>query len=132
LPLPEGFDRQILLTLFLAREELASTAIGGGIAIPHTRSPIVLHVSHPLVTLGFLENPVDFGALDGQPVHVLFSMVSPTVPLHLKVLSRLSFALHDPGFRKVVVDRGSPEAILAEARRVEDALPGGPRAAGEK
>jgi len=78
LPLPEGVDRELLLRLFLAREASASTAIGDGIALPHVRNPIVLHVERPMVTLCFLERPVDFGALDGKPVGVLFSLVCPT------------------------------------------------------
>src|SRR6185436_6060021 len=73
LSLPDGVDRELLLRLFLAREASASTAIGDGIAIPHVRNPIVLHVERPAVTLAFLSRPVDFGALDGKPVHVLFS-----------------------------------------------------------
>ena len=95
LPLPEGIDRELLLRLFLAREASASTAIGDGIALPHVRNPIVLHVVRPMVTLCFLEHPVDFGALDGKPVHVLFSLICPTVRSHLQTLSRLSYALHD-------------------------------------
>jgi PTS system nitrogen regulatory IIA component len=69
LPLPGGVDRELLLRLFLAREASASTAVGGGIALPHVRNPIVLQVTRPTVTLCFLENPVEFGALDGKPVH---------------------------------------------------------------
>src|SRR5438034_985186 len=61
------------------REALQSTGVGDGIAIPHVRNPIVLHVSRPMITLCFLERPIDFGALDGKPVHVLFSLISPTV-----------------------------------------------------
>jgi PTS system nitrogen regulatory IIA component len=122
LPLPEGTDRQLLLHLFLAREALASTAIGDGIALPHVRSPIVLHVPRPLITLGFLEKPVDFGALDGKPVNMLFSLISPTVHTHLQLLSRLSFALHDAKFKEVVMRPGTPAEILAEARRVEAGL----------
>ena len=68
LPLPDGIDRELLLRLFLAREASASTAIGGGIALPHVRNPIVLNVDRPMVTLGFLARPVDFGALDGKLV----------------------------------------------------------------
>ena len=103
LPLPEGRDRELLLRLFLAREASASTAIGGGIALPHVRNPIVLHVEKPLVTLGFLERPVDFGALDGKPVQVLFSLICPTTRSHLQMLARLSYALHDTEFRDTVL-----------------------------
>jgi PTS system nitrogen regulatory IIA component len=66
LPLPDDVDRELLLRLFLAREASASTAIGNGIAIPHVRNPIVLHVAQPAVVLAFLKQPVDFGALDGN------------------------------------------------------------------
>src|SRR5262249_46985084 len=106
LPLPEGIDRELLLRLFLAREASATTAIGGGIALPHVRNPIVLNVSRPLVTLGFLAKPVEFEALDGKPVQVLFSLICPTMRSHLQMLSRLSFSLHDQGFREVVMRQG--------------------------
>jgi PTS system nitrogen regulatory IIA component len=122
LPLPDGVDRELLLRLFLAREASASTAIGEGIAIPHVRNPVVLHVERPMVTLCFLERPVDFGALDGKPVHVLFSLICPTMRHHLQTLSRLSYALHDARFKEVVRRRGGREEILGEARRVEAAL----------
>jgi PTS system nitrogen regulatory IIA component len=117
--LPEGVDRLLLLQLFLAREALASTAIGDGIAIPHVRSPIVLNVSTPMITLCFLEKPIEFGALDGQPVHVLFSLVSSTVRTHLHLLSRLSFALHDAKFKDAVMRHAPRDEILTAARQVE-------------
>jgi len=119
LPLPDGVDRELLLRLFLAREASASTAIGDGIAIPHVRNPIVLHVARPAVTLAFLAQPVDFGALDGKPVHVLFSIISPTNRSHLQLLSRLSFVLHDGKLRETVAQQAPREEILQEFRRVE-------------
>jgi PTS system nitrogen regulatory IIA component len=122
LPLPEGTDREMLLRLFLAREASASTAVGDGIALPHVRNPIVLHVTRPTVTLCYLERPVDFGALDGKPVHILFSLISPTMRTHLQLLARLSFALHDARFKEVVLRQGAPEEILREARRLEAGL----------
>lgn len=122
LPLPDGIDRELLLRLFLAREASASTAIGGGIALPHVRNPIVLHVEKPLVTLGFLEKPVNFGALDGQPVQVLFSLICPSMRSHLQMLARLSYALHDERFRDVVMRVGTREEILLEAVKVEATL----------
>lgn len=122
LPLPAEMDRELLFQLFLAREATAPTAIGDGIAIPHVRNPIVLHVPRPAITLCFLQKPVDFGALDRQPVHVLFSLISPTTRVHLQLLSRLSFALHDASFKDVVVRHGPREEILRESRRLEAVL----------
>lgn len=122
LPVPDSIDRELLLHLFLAREASASTAIGNGIAIPHVRNPIVLRVSRPAITLAFLERPVDFGALDGKPVHVLFSIISPTNRSHLQLLARLSFALHNGELRDVVIRQAPRDEILREVRLVEASM----------
>jgi PTS system nitrogen regulatory IIA component len=129
LRVPDEVDRDFLLRVLLARENLQSTGIGDGIAIPHVRNPIVLHVPRPMVTLCFLDTPIDFGALDGKPVHVLFAMVSPTVRAHLRLLSRLSFALHDAGFKKAVLRQASRDEIMRECERVERGIE---RAGGRK
>lgn len=122
LPLGDGVDRELLLQLFLAREESASTAIGDGIAIPHVRSPIVLDDSRPAITLAFLSNPIEFGSLDGKPVFALFSIVSPTTRSHLQMLSRLSFVLHDAKLRAVLMRKAPRDVIMHEVRRIEAGL----------
>jgi len=121
LRLPEQVDRGFLLRVLMAREALGSTGVGGGIAIPHVRNPIVLHVARPSVTLCFLDTPVDFGALDGQPVRTLFTLISPTVRAHLHLLSRLAFALRDPALHALLVRQGSRDELVAELGRVESA-----------
>ncbi len=122
LRLPDEVDRHFLLQVLLAREALESTAIGDGIAIPHVRNPIVLHVPKPMITLGFLEIPVDFGALDGQPVQALFTLISPTVKAHLHLLSRLAFALRDPELKSLITRQASREEILTAVRRTSESL----------
>ena len=122
LRLPDHVDRESLLQILLAREALGSTGIGNGIAIPHARNPIVLNVERPTITLCFLENPVDYSALDGQPVTILFTMVSLTVRSHLHLLSRLAFILHSRDFREVLKRQGSRDEILTEARRALQSL----------
>ncbi len=117
--LPQEVDRDFLLQVLLAREAIASTAVGDGIAIPHVRNPIVLHVTEPIVSLCFLEKPIDFGSLDGKPVICLFTLVSPTVKAHLYLLSRLAFALRDDGFRQVLERQGTRDEIYAEIKRIE-------------
>ncbi len=117
--LPEETDLELLLQMILTREELSSTAVGDGIAIPHVRSPIVLQVPSPMIALCFLKEPIEFGALDGQPVHILFMLISPTTRTHLQLLSRLAFALKDPIFRDIIKRQGQPEEILKEAQRIE-------------
>lgn len=122
LRLPDEVDRDFLFRVLLARESLGSTAVGDGIAIPHVRNPIVLHVPRPAITLCFLEKPIDFGALDGKPVQILFTLISPTVRAHLHLLSRLAYALRQPAFKKTVLGQGSREEILAEARKIETGI----------
>ncbi|MEW6326998.1 MAG: PTS sugar transporter subunit IIA [Thermodesulfobacteriota bacterium] len=117
--LPEGVDRDFLFRVLLAREELGSTGIGDGIAIPHLRNPVIIHVTHPIVMLCFLETPVEFGALDGKPVHTVFTVASPTVRIHLHILSRLSFILRNDQFRELLAAQGSREEIFAFIARIE-------------
>ena len=123
MPLPEQVDRSFLLQVLLARESLGSTALGNGIAVPHVRNPIVMHILRPMVTLCFLEQAIEFGALDGQPVHTLFTIVSPTIRAHLHLLSRLGFALRQPAFVEVIAGRGPREQILAASRTVDQNIP---------
>ena len=123
MPLKDEADREFLLDVLLAREAAGSTGIGDGIAIPHVRSPVVLDGADTLITLCFLDKPVEYGAIDGQPVHTIFSMVSPTIKGHLRMLAKLSAAMLDVGFRAAIVHRVPAEAILAEARRVESSFP---------
>ena len=122
LPLPREVDRPFLLSVLLARENLGSTGIGDGIAIPHVRNPIVLHVHEPIVALCFLEKPVDFGSMDGQPVSALFTLISPTVRVHVHLLSSLAFILHNEQFRSALTRQASPDEILVLARRAEAGL----------
>ncbi len=122
LRLPEAVDREFLLQVLLEREAMGSTSVGDGIAIPHVRNPIVMHIPRPAVTLCFLEHAIDFGALDGKPVNVLFTLISPTIRAHLHVLSSLAFALRDPDFQDVIARQASRDVILAEARRVASKL----------
>jgi len=119
LRLPDGIDRDYLLRVLIAREELASTGAGEGIALPHPRNPGLLHTSQPSVTLAFLEHPVDYAALDGKPVGALFCVISPTLRAHLHLLSMLGFALGDPAFRTAIRQEQSRESIFAALRNVK-------------
>jgi PTS system nitrogen regulatory IIA component len=120
--LPDAIDRQFLLSVLLAREAAASTGIGEGIAFPHVRNPIVLQIKKPMVTLSFLERPVEYGAVDGKPVYALFALVCPTVRIHLHLLARLAFALRNHTFKSAVERRASADEILALVRDIEDHL----------
>ena len=112
------FKRQVLTDL-LNRECCGTTAIGNGIAIPHVRMPIVLHVDEAIVSLSFLARPIDFHAADGKPVTVLFTLVTPTVHGHLHLLAALAYLLRDEAFLAAVRSAAPGEVLLARAAEVE-------------
>ena len=122
MPLPPDIDKGFLADALLARENLGSTAVGDRIAIPHVRNPIIFHVGSPVLSLCFLETPIDFNAPDGQPVDTVFTLMTPSVRSHLHLLSRLSYSLHLPALR-TVLNAGSPEeTIFAAVAAIEAEL----------
>lgn len=123
LNLPKGVDREFLYEVLLARESLGSTGIGDGIAIPHVRNPVVLDVATPTVTLCFLEHPVDFLAVDRQPVGILFTLICPTVQQHLHLLSRLGFVLQNRDFKAALKRQAPPDELMAALSRAEADIP---------
>lgn len=126
--LPDEVDRKFLLQVLLAREQLASTGIGDGIAIPHARYPVVLHLDKPLVSLCFLEQPIDFGALDARPVQALFTLISPTIRAHLHLLSRISFTLRNREFKALVLAQAGRDDLMQSVRRLSTNPPASPAA----
>lgn len=122
LPLSQPMDRRHLFEMLWARESMASTATGNGIAIPHVRNPIVLHIEQPVVTVCFLKSPIDFKALDRKPVFVLFTVLSPSVKMHLALLARLAFCLQNARLQEYLDRRASREEILADVFVLEAKL----------
>ena len=124
LHLPPQVDREFMLQVLLAREALGTTAFGDGIAIPHVRNPILLNVSAPAISLCFLEKPIDFKAIDGKPVDTLFTLISPTVKIHLHMLAKLAYALRDPRFKTVLSPPAAHSEIMSVIRMIESEIPG--------
>lgn len=131
LPLPPDTDRGFLVAVLEAREAMGSTGVGDGIAIPHVRNPILLHATEPFVTLCLLEQAVDFDAVDGLPVHALFTVVSPTVPAHLRVLAQLGFALRDAALRDLLRRRAPAADLLVRIEALNERTTGSYRAVTE-
>jgi PTS system nitrogen regulatory IIA component len=123
LPLPPEVDRDYLLSVLIAREALGSSAVGEGVAIPHVRNPVVLHVDHPLLALCLLDHATDWGALDGVPVRTLFVLLAPTVRAHLHLLARVSHLLRDPRFRAALEAGASREVLGATVDELEAGIP---------
>lgn len=126
LGLPPEIDPDFILQVLLAREAMGTTAVGDGIAIPHVRNPILVQLPSPKISLCFLANPVDFGALDGLPVHILFTIISPTVKMHLHLLSKLAFCLRGHRLRQILGQQCNADAILATVNKIENDIGRGP------
>jgi len=123
--IPRHVNSAHLLEMLRTREGLASTAVGGGIALPHPRNPLVLGVDEPTVLLCFLEHPVDFRALDGKRVHTVFLLLSPTVEAHLQTLARIAFVLQDATFHRLLEKPAARDAVI---ERLAELRPAGERA----
>lgn len=125
LSLIQGMDARVMepiFQMFISREELASTGLGDGIAIPHARGTLVGYVNRPLLSLSFLLEPVEYDAIDGKPVDILFLLVSPNVQTHLRILARLAFLLQEPSCREAILSRAPREQILQVISSVEQQL----------
>jgi PTS system nitrogen regulatory IIA component len=130
IPTPAGLSKKSLLAALMDREELMTTAIGRGIAIPHPRNPLIANIADAQVSICFLKEPADFGALDGRPVHTLFLVLSDHPKRHLEILSKISYLCQLPEFLKLLESRPAAEALLAfiQARESEWSRKGaGPR-----
>lgn len=96
-----GLSAETLLQSLLARERLGSTGLGNGIAIPHCRLKTIDTVQAALITLAA---PIDFDAIDNQPVDILFVLLAPERALqeHLNTLAALAELLSRADFRQAL------------------------------
>ena len=109
-------DREKVLEAVLQREEIMSTGIGHGIAIPHGKSEFVKELGG---VLGIKSEGVEFDSLDGQPTFIFFLLVSPmdVSGPHIKALARISRLLKGEDFRQKLIacpDKDTAIKILAE------------------
>ncbi len=121
LNVPPGVDRKYLLECLTAREGLASTGVGEGVAIPHPRHPLP-HLTRCLLSLCFLEKPIDWKAVDSVPVHAVFLLLCPTTRSHLHLMSHLAFVLREPGVRELLRSEASRRDILSGIGEAEKLL----------
>jgi nitrogen PTS system EIIA component len=114
--------RQTLLRALHEREQLHSTGIGDGVALPHARNALVGLVDHPVIIFGRSTQGVNFGAIDGAPSKLFFLLVAPTVTEHLAMLARISRLLRDPRLRQELLAADSPKKALTVIKDAEAAL----------
>ena len=107
-----GQNERAILEILLQREKLGSTGVGNGVAIPHGKLPKLGNV---FGLFARLERPVDFEALDGQPVDLIFLLLAPegAGADHLKALARVARLLRDPEVARKLRASNGAEAIYA-------------------
>jgi PTS system nitrogen regulatory IIA component len=108
-----------LLEAVIEREELRSTSIGGGIAVPHPRQPIIETDDEQFVAYAFLKEPVDWYSLDGERVDTLLLIVSSSVRQHLQTMSEVSFFSRQEEFRRLLKKRAPLEELMHFIREAE-------------
>jgi len=107
-----GRPEREILDVLMQRERLGSTAIGNGIAIPHGKLP---KLERLFGLFARLDRPIDFEALDGQPVDLIFLLLAPenAGADHLKALARIARLLRDADMTRLLRDSSDREALYA-------------------
>ncbi len=111
--------RRKLLRALQEREQLHSTGIGDGIALPHARNGLAVLVDGAIIVFGRHSAGIEYGALDGVAARLFFLLVAPTVSQHLNILARLSRLLRDPQLRQNLLTASQPEEVIALIREAE-------------
>jgi mannitol/fructose-specific phosphotransferase system IIA component (Ntr-type) len=111
-----------LLRALHEREQLHSTGIGDGIALPHSRNALVGLVDQPVMVFGRHKKGIPYDAIDGIPARLFFLLIAPTVTQHLAILARLGRLFRDGKLRKNLLSADSAEKVTAQIREGEAKL----------
>lgn len=106
-----NLDSEMLSELILDRENLQPTALNNGIGIPHTRDTL-LKTHHDNVTVVFPKESIEYGALDGQPVHTLFFLFACSDKRHLNLLAKIAHFSSDPKAQEFLSGKPSKGQFL--------------------
>jgi PTS system nitrogen regulatory IIA component len=117
--MPPYVSRERLYEAIMARERLMSTAIGNGIAIPHPRESIVTSVADQSVSLCFLDSSIDYCSLDGEPVRMLFFILSSNPKNHIEILYKIIFLCQKKAFTALLGRQALRNEILAYVEEQE-------------
>jgi len=119
LPPVPSLDVNALYREILEREELVSTGIGKGIALPHPRNPLMGEDGEPFVAVVFPAQPLDWDAPDGIKVHTVFLIVSSSTKQHLATLSKINFLCQQETFYSLIKARVPEETLIQAIQKAE-------------
>jgi len=114
-----GFDPDVVTELLLDREALMPTALNNGIALPHPRDTILKNPGADLVVTVFPQKPIEYGALDGLPVHTLFFLFSSSDKTHLHLLSKIAHLSSQPSTLEFFKAKPNMESLLGMIKEWE-------------
>jgi excisionase family DNA binding protein len=106
------YDEETLLEKLMGREEMASTAISRGVALPHIRHPRENPPGGPYVVIGVCPEGTEFDSYDGKPTHVFFLICTPTETVHLRIMAKVSLLLRQPNVIEKIASAGTPNEII--------------------
>jgi len=115
-------EERLFLKLLVEREELMSTGIAQGVAVPHPRRAVPGMFEESRVAIGISGSGVDFGGAGGVPVRVLFMICASDDRAHLKILSMLSRLLRDTPVVERILGASDPEEVVKVTAAQEEAL----------
>ncbi len=118
--LPNSIDRKVLFNALLSREEMMSTAIGNGIAIPHVRLFDSMSLQEDIVVVAYLFEPVDWVAPDDKPVHTLFFVLAADEARHLQILAEIAQLASDEDFVEFLRTMPAKEALIERIQQLEE------------
>lgn len=110
-----GVDGEILADLLMDRENLMPTSINHGIAVPHTRD-FLIKGPFDLVAVVYPQKPIEYGALDGNPVHTLFFLFGSSDKRHLHLLAKIAHLSNNPETLKFLQTKPDKTALLEYVR----------------
>lgn len=118
----QDIDSEMLADMLIDRERLQPTALNYGIAVPHTRD-FVLSSTHDVVVFAFLDQPIPYGALDGEPVHTLIFLFACNDKRHLHLLAKIAHLSSQQEIRSLLQSKPSKEKLLEFVETWERAIP---------
>ena len=116
------YDGEALLEALNRREQLCSTAMEGGIAIPHPRRPLPYAIAEPILVIAQTTQGIGFGAPDGRLTDLFFMTCSQNDHDHLHVLARLCRMLNDRNFSQELRETKTPKQVVELMRQREQAV----------
>ncbi|PIS01463.1 MAG: PTS sugar transporter subunit IIA [Chlamydiae bacterium CG10_big_fil_rev_8_21_14_0_10_35_9] len=117
-----NLDGDVISELLMDRERLMPTSLNYGIAVPHTRD-FLLQETNDVVTVVYPQEPIEYGALDNQPVHTLFFLFACEDKRHLHLLAKLAHFASDEKCRDFLLTKPKKIELLKFIKEFESKIP---------